>query len=179
MALILWSVHATNLISYRSMENFENESFIRDLKNVPWESPYIFENVDDAWSRQKALFNEVLDSRAPVKRIRVRGDQLPWITPEIKLEISRHSRLYRAFRKNRSAENWAAFKRQRNKVTSRKRKALRSYFVSAKSNQSSPREFWRKLTPLLPNTRGFLSSKITLVEGGQVHNNPQEVAEIV
>lgn len=50
MALILWSVHATNLISYRSMENFENASFIRDLKNVPWESAYIFENVDDAWS---------------------------------------------------------------------------------------------------------------------------------
>ena len=120
----------------------------------------------------------MLDSHAPTKRSRVRGDQLPWITPEIKLHISRRCQLYRAFRKNPSAENWDAFKRQRNKVTSLKSKALRCYFVSAKSNKSSPREFWRKLKPLLPNTRRSYLGKITLIENGQVHNKPQEVAEI-
>ena len=98
---------------------------------------YIINSVD----KTKFLYNEVLDSHAPIKRIRVRGDQLPWITPEIKLHISRRCQLYRAFRKNPSAENWDAFKTQRNKVTSLKRKALRGYFVSAKSNKSSPREF--------------------------------------
>ena len=120
----------------------------------------------------------MLDSHAPIKRIRVREDQLPWITPEIKLHISRRCQLYRAFRKNPSVENWDAFKRQRNKVTSLKRKALCGYFVSAKSNKSSPREFWKKLKPLLPNTRGSYLGKITLIENGQVYNKPQEVAEI-
>lgn len=47
------------------MKNFDIESFIRDLENVPWESAYIFENVDDIWSHWKGLCNEVLDLHAP------------------------------------------------------------------------------------------------------------------
>ena len=53
-------------IYYQSMKNFDAELFIRDLKNVPWESAYIFENVDDIWSHWKGLYNEVLDLHAPI-----------------------------------------------------------------------------------------------------------------
>ena len=34
------------------------------------------------------------------KEKRVRGDQLPWITPEIKLEISRRNRMFKQHVKN-------------------------------------------------------------------------------
>ena len=94
-------------IYYRSMKNFDIEFFNRGLKTVPWESAYIFENVDDIWVTEKARIIKCLIHMPLLNRIRARGNQLPWITPEIEL-----------------FENWDAFKRQRNKVTSLKRKAL-------------------------------------------------------
>ena len=44
----------------------------------------------------KVYYDEVLDSHATIKEDSRTGDQLPWITPEIK----RPFQLYRAFREN-------------------------------------------------------------------------------
>lgn len=165
-------------ISYRSMKKFDTGSIICDLENVWWERACIFENLDDIWSNWKGLYNEVLDLHAPVKKIWVQGDQLPWITLEINLNISHCCQLYGPFCKKCSPKNWDAFKRKGNMVTSLKRKVLHGYFVSANSNHSSPRQFWRKLRPLLPNMCGSHSDKIAVIENGQVHNKPWYVAEI-
>ena len=34
-------------IEYRSMKRFSEKDFLADLTNVPWDSAYIFDNVDD------------------------------------------------------------------------------------------------------------------------------------
>jgi len=65
------------------MRQFNDEAFLSELNEVPWETAYIFDDVDDLWDHWAKLYNEVLDKHAPLKKKRVRGDQLPWMTPEL------------------------------------------------------------------------------------------------
>ena len=43
-------------------------AFLLDLKNVPWDSSYVYENIDDIWSHWSSLFEQVFDEHAPVTR---------------------------------------------------------------------------------------------------------------
>ena len=68
-------------IEYRSMKNLDENEVLN-----------FFEDVDDLWDHWAKLYCQVLDKHAPVKKKRIRGDQLPWITPELQREISRRNR---------------------------------------------------------------------------------------
>ena len=54
--------------------------FFRILKNTPWDSSNIYDNIDDIRSQWSGLFKQVLDEHAPVKRVQLRDKQLPWIS---------------------------------------------------------------------------------------------------
>ena len=49
-------------------------AFLSDLRNVPWNSYYIFENIDDIWSHWSGLFKQVLE-HSLVPRVFVPLDQ--------------------------------------------------------------------------------------------------------
>ena len=125
------------LIEYRSMKNFDNAEFLTELENAPWDSAYCFSDVDDIWGHWSALNKIVLDRHAPVKKKWVRGDQLPWISSEIQHEIARRNRLFKRYRKNPTNNLCVAYKQQRNKVTSQKRKGINEFCSNATSNAKS------------------------------------------
>ena len=43
-----------------------------DLKNVPWDSFNVYDNIDDIWSHWSSLFKQILVEHAPVKRVQLR-----------------------------------------------------------------------------------------------------------
>ena len=102
---------------YRSVKNFKESEFLADLVRVPWDSAYVFGDVNDLWDHWGTLYRQVLDAHAPVKKKRVRGEQLPWITPELQREISYRNHLFNVHAKSPSASSWEALRKQRNKVT--------------------------------------------------------------
>ena len=85
-------------IEFRSLKNLDQAAFISDLKNIPWDSSYTFDNVDDVWPHWASLYKQVLDNHAPVQQIRLRNNQLPWINPLIQRQIRLRNRLYKKFR---------------------------------------------------------------------------------
>ena len=95
-------------IEYRSMKNLnENELHVlEELRMVPWDSAYIFEDVDDLWDHWAKLYCQMLDKHDPLKKKRIRGDQLPWITPELQREISRRNRQFKKHAKNATESSW-------------------------------------------------------------------------
>ena len=70
-------------IEYRSMKNLDEKVLLEEPRRVPWDSAYIFEDVDGLWDHWAKLYCQVLDKHAPLKKKRIRGDQLPWITPKL------------------------------------------------------------------------------------------------
>ena len=163
-------------IEYRSMKNLNEKELLEELEQVPWDSAYIFEDVDDLWNHWAKLYCDVLDKYAPLKKKRIRGDRLPWITPELQREISRRNRLFKKHAKNPTDSSWEEYRKQRNKVTALKRKGMTSFCIDASLNTKHHGEFWRKMKPLLPS-KTKLQSKTVLLEKEQLITDPKCVAE--
>ena len=164
------------VIEYRSMRQFDIDKFLNDLKTVPWSTAYIYDDVDDLWHHWAQLYNEVLYKHVPIKKKRVRGDQLPVITPQIQREISRRNRLFKKHAKNPTKTSWEEFKKQRNRVTSLRRKGLKAFCMEASTNTKHHGEFWNNLRSLLPN-KGKKQSKIPLIDNERVNTDSLSVAE--
>lgn len=75
-----------------------------DLKYVPWDSSY----VAGHWS---CLFKQVLVEHASVKRVQLRDNQLPWISPDIQKQIRIRNRLNKKFIRASTNLNWANYKK--------------------------------------------------------------------
>ena len=99
-------------IEYRSMKNLDEKELLEELRRVPWDSAYIFEDVDDLWDHWAKLYCQVLDKHAPLKKKWIRADQLLWITPELKREISRRNRLFKKHAKNPTDSSWEKYRKQ-------------------------------------------------------------------
>ena len=137
------------------------------LKNVPWDSSYVYENIDDIWSHWSSLFKQVLVEHSSVKRVQLRNNQLPWIRPDIQKQIRIRNRFYKKFIRASTTLNWANYKKKRTK-------AVKDFCIDATSRISFPGEFWKKLKPLLPNNKFKAdgANNIHLLDEGKLISNP-------
>ena len=92
----------------RSFKNFDEEAFLSDVRAVPWDSAYVFEEIDDIWSHWENLFKNVVDIYAPIKRRSLRNNNLPWIDLSIQRQIRVRNCLYKLFRRLPTNENCIA-----------------------------------------------------------------------
>lgn len=161
-------------MEFRSLKNLDQKAFFSDLKDVPWDSSYIYDNIDDIWSHWSALYKQVLDDHAPVKKIRLRNNQLPWISPDIQKQIRIRNRLYKKFRRAPTDLNWSNYRVLRNKVTALKRNAIKHFCVDAALPKTSATgQFWKKMKPLLPSNKSSVdSAEIHLLEDGKIISDP-------
>ena len=108
------------------MKGFKRDCYLADLSKIPSVSAYIYDDTDDIFEHWHHLFITVVDhEHLPFKKKYIRGDQLPWITLEISSAISRHNILFKKVKRNKSADNWEQFKKQRNLVTTLKHKYMK------------------------------------------------------
>ena len=67
-----------------------------------------------------ATFNDTflstLDAHAPIKSIRIRSRPCPYVTPEIKDQMTFRDQLFRRYRQSRNADAWKAYKEARTSV---------------------------------------------------------------
>ena len=119
------------LFEYRSMKGFEKDCYLADLSNIPRDSAYIYDYIDDIHDHWHHLFINAVDQHLPFKKKYIEGDQLPWITLEIYSAISRRDILFRKFKGNKSNDNWEQFKKQRNLATALKRLRERLRLVNS------------------------------------------------
>ena len=159
------------------MKGFDEDCYVADLGKIPWDSAYIYDDIDDIYEHWHHLFINVVDQHLPFKKKYIRGDQLPWITPEVSSAISRRNILFRKFKSNPSDDNWNQFKKQRNLVTTLKRNSMKSYFIQASAECTHPGEFWKKFKPLLPS-KSTQQQQIQLMEEGRLITDNVEIANI-
>ena len=70
----------TKFIKYRNMKNFNANNFITTSKEVPWDTVFLFDDIDDMLESWESLFNSALDSHCPWRDKRVKNlKQAPWI----------------------------------------------------------------------------------------------------
>ena len=83
---IKFSINKTShqMTTYRSFIDFDENAFVNDLHQIPWEIVDTFDDVNDMVQIWNSLFLEVVDNHAPVKHHRVKKyRQSDWLFPEI------------------------------------------------------------------------------------------------
>jgi hypothetical protein len=98
---------------------------------------------------------------------------------ELRSAMFKRNKLRNTYYKNRSKNNWDNYKKQRNLVTSIRRKSIKTYFKNKCSNTSNSKDFWKAIKPFLndKNCKGE-SNTIILNENGQVICDPRKVCSI-
>ena len=89
----------------------------------------------------ESLYMDVVNEHAPLKRVHLRGNQVPFMTKQWRQVIRYRNRLWKKYLKERTDENYCKYKTQRNVCTRLRRKAIKDFFRK-KNEENSPREFW-------------------------------------
>ena len=163
------------IITYRDYNKFNNSVFRAELQEE------LTSNSDgnQDFTTVKRISKKVLDRHAPCKKKYVRANDGPFMTKDLRKANMKRTRLKNRFNKNRTHENWTAFKKQRNFCVKLLRQNKGSYY-----NQLDPKvvsdnkKFWKTVKPLFSNKiQG--SASITLLEDDVVESDDTGVAEIL
>ena len=104
-------------MSVRDTRKLDNDRLLEDLRELPFGLiKDTSNNPEDLWLKWKTFFLNILDKHAPVKTIRVRGNNLPYVTAEVKSMMRQRDYLRGKANKTGSKYLRQAFQQVRNKV---------------------------------------------------------------
>ena len=81
--------HPRKVVTFRNIKTINDESFCEELRAAPWHVGSIFESIDDQWFYWSSLPNYIIDQHTPIKRMRVRATDVPYMNIEWKEAIRR------------------------------------------------------------------------------------------
>ena len=142
-------------IKYHSYRNFVPENFLKDVK----QANLVFDETDPnkCYDQLIGTFRNVVDKHAPMKTKFLRGNNAPFMNPELKKAIYTRSRFKNRLNKYPSKQNEKIYKKQRKKCVALRKKAIKNYFkkVTNKGLMSN-KAFWDLVKPFLSNKGGLI-----------------------
>ena len=154
----------------RKFKRFDNNSFLKELSMVNFnENKNVTSDPNQMWLLWNNLFLNTLDMHAPISEIRIRGNNLPYITAEMRKLIRTRDYLKKKANKTGSKYLHQAFQQIRNKVKCGIRKLRSEYYRSKiEENRGDLKAKWKILKEV--TNKGNKSTDINevLFEGEKV-----------
>ena len=167
----------TKVIYYRSYKKFNESDFLCSLNKANFD--FFKNDPNQNYNLLTDKFLGLANKHAPLKKKFVRGNNAPFMNREFQKEIYVRSRLRNKYWVEPSAENKAAYKKQRNKCVKIRRKSIKRYMdkISEKGIETN-KSFWNFIKPFMTN-KGMISNKdITLIDGKNVITDEYELSQI-
>lgn len=135
------SVHKT--ITYRSLKRFDEDNFLLELSNQPWQLINTLDSPSDSLDKFVKIFMTVLDKFAPKRKKRVkRVNQPNWMNKEILEAIQIRNKL----QKTNNKQN---YKYWREKVKTLIFQSKKQYYSKEiNSRNQNPKNLWKSLHEL-------------------------------
>jgi hypothetical protein len=165
----------SKMICYRSYKKFDENVFLNDLRNVDFNICLSLPNVNDQMGIYNALFSDVLNKHAPLKKKIIKKNPPPFMNSELRKAVFKKCMLRNKFYKTRTQSNWKLYKNQRNKVTRLRRMSIRNYFKEKTYGVRNSKEFWKIIKPFISDKNGAADENIILRENGKLITNPMDV----
>ena len=108
----------------------------------------LFDEVDDHAHAWNLLMNDILDEVAPVKSMRVRDKDVPYMTSKWKSAIRAKRKATSKYLKNKTQENWERRRKARNEATKQRRIAIKDYWRKRWKTSRLNQETFSKLLSL-------------------------------
>ena len=167
------------IINVRNYKRFNLEGFQSDVKTMPMEYiRLVSKGAKEVWLRWKAFFLDILDKHAPVTRIKVKGNSLPYVTSELKALIRTGDYLRAKANKTGSVCFRKAFKHVRNKVNKTISDLQQSYYAQKiEENKDNLKGTWKILKQAIG--QGTKSTNIDkVIYEGIEYTDSKEIADI-
>ena len=155
------------VIIYRDYKKYSPYSFQRDLESSLKNKDLSKLSNDDFHS----LLMRLVDNHAPQKRKYLRGNDQPFMTKQLRKEHMKRTMLLNKFRKNKTEQNFLAFKKQRNYCVKLLRDTKKSYFGNLEPSDIANNE------PLFSD-KTVTSGDILHTEGEEIISDTKTIAEI-
>ena len=138
------------IISFRSFKNFNAEIFNQELSLAPWHVGEIYEDVEDQLFYWNTLVKNIVDEHAPVKTMRVRDHDVPYMTTKWKNAIRVKRKAEAKYRQNKTAANCEHKRICRNEATKQRRLAIKEYWKTESEDlRRNSRDFFKTFKPFL------------------------------
>lgn len=117
---------------------------------APWHVSSIFDSIDDQHSYWHTLLTGIINDHVPLKKMRVRAMDVPYMTLEWKKAIRKKRRYAKRYAKNPTEENRELMKMWRNTATRLRRRAIKEYWSKkADDLKTHPKNFYSFVEPFL------------------------------
>ena len=163
-------------IEYRSFKHFSKQAFLTDLTNVNWSLVDNEPDIDAAVNNWKTLFTETANQHAPIKKSRVKGIHMPWLTSELRSLMQERDFHHRKAVKSNSSNHWKMFRNLKNKVNMLVKKSKADHYRNLiDNNKGNSGELWKSLNKI---TSRKSASYPSCIEADNVLNtDPVSIAE--
>ena len=153
----------------RNYKKFDRDIFKDELK-LKLESITNYESFED-------VFLTILNKHAPLKKKVLRSNQAPYMTKALRKANMRRSELESKYFKNKTNENKARFKKQKNFCSKLYKKERKKFYSNLELNEIIDNKlFWKTIKPLL-SEKSIQSSKISLASNNKVISEDLELAK--
>ena len=114
-------------VTTRSFKNYDQAAFRTDTYTGPWSVIDIFDDVDDKLYVFHQIFDDILDSYAPIKEVKIQSWPNPCVMEEICALIKMRDHWRKLARKTNDPLAWAGFKNFKREVKRELRLAEQEY----------------------------------------------------
>ena len=163
------------VITVRKYKRFNMVDFQSDLREIPME--YIkLVSKDEMWLRWKAFFLDILDKHAPVTKIKMKGNSLPYATSELRAPIKTRDYLRAKANKTGSEYLWQAFNHTINKVN-KLLLDLQKTTIQKRLNKDNLKGTWKILKQAM-GQESKSSTRENVIHKGCEISDKKEIANI-
>ena len=165
-------------IEYRDYKKFDEKLFLKELGSINFEELFANDNSDkyDVLTKQVRM---VIDKHAPIKSKKVRGNNKPFVTKDLRRAIMKRSRLRTKYNNWKSRENYIAYRQAKRDCDKETEIAKYQYFSRAtEKGILNNKEFWKLMKPALTNKGIIGSDVIILEENGELISDERKLVEI-
>ena len=158
--------YQSKTIKCRSFKNFNSVNYINDLQNLDWSTFYNSSDINEACLIFNQNICKIADSHAPFISIRVKGKSEPWVNEELRSAIKHRDHLHKVSSISKDSSDWKRFKIARNKVNKLKSSVKGKYYNDKIVDlKQKPKELWKEIKQLLPDSSGTRVDKLIDDEG--------------
>lgn len=102
---------------------FDAKKYKEDLIQAPWHVSEIFDTIDDKYNFVETLLSCIINEHLPVKQMRVRPKDVPYMIKEWKKAIRARRRAARKYIQERTRESWETKRKTMNEANRLRLKA--------------------------------------------------------
>ena len=140
-----------NKIRSRNYKNYDKENIIKDVKNINSDSLFMCKDPTYLWIILKETALNMANNHEPFTIKTIKGKPCTWLSESINREMNFCDTLNRRAQKNKTEENWNAYKRQKNKVNNIIKKAKITHYKDIlEEHATKPEKFWKCIKNLFP-----------------------------